>query len=251
MVLTCGVAGGYPPDHGPFVPGHEPTRVPLLTCPMLEERGPSVVMGRQVRVYGEKGRTGSRLRAIAADFYQGIEVGVVDGDGHSLAAPRRVSEFPPHSRPDDAFCADLNEDGRLDFALALDGRGNGLGAVFNDLVVVLSSGSTYRVWVVPTATPGPEDFVALDGNHVIVKTSFRNNEAARESKRHSYWVYNLLAVRRDEIVLANELDSRFPKWVWYTGRPNHAAAPLAAEEKARIWSLQGDAMFREASPRRP
>src|SRR6185436_15657877 len=96
MVLTCGVAAAYPPDHGPFVPGHEPTRVPLLTCPMLEERGPSVVMGRQVRVYGEKGRPGSRLRAIAADFYEGIEVEVVDADGRSLAAPRRVSDFPPH-----------------------------------------------------------------------------------------------------------------------------------------------------------
>jgi hypothetical protein len=247
IVVTYAVAAGYPPDYGPFVPGREPTRVHLETCPVLEQQGPSVVMGRRVMVYGRKGSPGSRLRATAADFFEGIEVDIVDADGRSLAATRRVSEFPPHSRPQDAFCADLNEDGRLDFALVLESRGNGLGALFNELVVTLSSGSNYRVWVVPTVTAGPEDFVELQGHNAIVKTGFRNNEAPRDSKRRSYWVFNLLAIQRDELVLANELDARFPKWVRYLARPNHEAAVLPADEKTRIWNLQRDAMFWEAS----
>jgi hypothetical protein len=248
MIVTGTVAAGYPPDHGPFVPGREPTRVRLETCPMVEAQGPQVMMGRRVMVYGRKSRPGPRLRAIGEDFV-GIDVEVVDANGGSLAAPRLVSEFPPFSRPQNAFCADLNEDGRLDFALVLDSRGNGLGAVFNDLVVALSSGSTYRVWVVPTATAGREDFVALNGQNAIVKTSFRNNETRRDSQRRSYWVFNLLAIQRDELVLANELDARFPTWVRYFARPNHTAAVLPADEKARIWNLDPGAMFREASPR--
>jgi len=246
MVVTCAVAAGYPPDYGPFVAGREPTRVRLETCPLLEEQGPAVMMGRRAMVYGRRSTPGPRLRAIGEDFV-GVYVEVVDANGRSLAAPRLVSEFPPFSRPQDAFCADLNEDGRLDFALVLDSRGNGLGAVFNDLVVTLSSGSTYRVWVVPTATAGREDFVALNGQNAIVKTSFRNNQTRRDSQRRSYWVFNLLAIQRDELVLANDLDARFPTWVRYFARPNHAAAVLADEEKARIWNLdQHDAMFREA-----
>ena len=67
----------------------------------------------------------------------------------------------------------------------------------------------------------------------------------------SDWVYNLLAIRDDELVLANELDSRFPKWVWYRARPNHASAALAAEEQTRIWNLESGAMFWEALPERP
>jgi len=248
IVVTGAVAAGYPPDYGPFVPGREPARVHLETWPVVEEQGPKVMMGRRAMVYGRKSTPGPRLRAIGVDFV-GIDLEVVDANGRSLAAPRRVSEFPPFSRPQDARCADLNEDGQLDFALVLDSRGNGLGAVFNELVVALSSGSTYRMWVVPTATAGPEDFVALNGHSAVVKTSFRNNETRRDSQRRSYWVFNLLAIQRDELVLANELDARFPKWVRYFARPNHAAAVLPDDEKTRIWNLQQhDAMFWEAAP---
>jgi hypothetical protein len=165
MVVTWAVAAGYPPDYGPFVPGREPARVRLETCPLLEEQGPAVMMGRRVMVYGR----------------------------------------------------------------------------------TLSSGSTYRVWVVPTATAGREDFVALNGQNAIVKTSFRNNQTRRDSQRRSYWVFNLLAIQRNELVLANELDARFPKWVRYFARPNHTAAVFPADEKTRIWNLdQHDAMFWEA-----
>ena len=90
--------------------------------------------------------------------------------------------------------------------------------------------------------------LAGPGQCVIVKTSYANNEEENDSKRHSYWVYNLLAVHNDELVIANMLDPRFPKWVWYTARPSHkAAARLSAAEKERIWSLQRGAMFWEAS----
>ena len=243
---------GYPPNYGPFVPGQSPPQFVLSACRMLTEEGPEVVVGRQRMVYGTERATDPRLRAIAADFLAGIQIEVSDAQGRSLAGPSWVSDFPPHSRPTSALCADLNGDGFLDFVLPLASRGNGLGAEAHDLVVALSSGSKYRIWVAPTMAPSLEDFLALTGpgHCVIVKTTFASNEEARESKRHSYWVYNLLAVRDDELVVANTLDRRFPKWVWFTTGPNHKAAGLSSAEKVRIWKLQRDPMLWEAQPGR-
>jgi hypothetical protein len=90
----------------------------------------------------------------------------------------------------------------------------GLGGEVHDLVVVLSSRATYRTWVIPTMTPGAEDFLALPdrGHCAIVKTTYVSNEDQSErSRRHSYWVYNLIAVRGDELVVANPLYAGFPK----------------------------------------
>jgi len=251
--LSARSGSAYPPDYGPFDPNHEPARFPLAECPMVAEEGPAVVMGRQTMVYGDDRTGGPRLRASAASFFEGVTIEVVEADGKAVAGPSYASDFPPHSRPDSAFCADLNHDGRLDFVLPLASRGNGLGMLFHELVVALSSGSKYRIWIVPTAAPGPEDFLVLTdpGQCVIVKASFASNESPAESRRHSYWVYNLLAVRNDELVEANDLGSRFPKWIWYTARPNHKPAALSAAEKNRIWSLQREPMVREASPDAP
>jgi hypothetical protein len=253
MLAACAVAansvGGYPADYGPFAPGESPPRFPLRECPLLAEEGPAVVAGRQVMIYGDARAPGPRLRARAVDFFSGIQVDVLDAQQRALVGLTPVSDFPAHGRPKSAWCADLNGDRALDFVLALWGHGNGLGSVFYELVIVVSSGSRYRIWVVLTASPDPEDFLALrpGGGCVIVKTSFRINGERRESRRHSYWIYNLIAVRDDELVVANKFDQRFPKWVWYTARPNHKpTASLSPADKERIWAQEP--MFREASP---
>lgn len=247
--LTASSVKAYPADYGPFGPGQSPPHFSLQTCPLLSEEGPAVVMGQEVRIYGNASAAGPRLRTRSIDYFSGIEVEVQDAEQRSPAGPSQVSDFPAHSRPDSAWCADLNGDRALDFVLPLWGHGNGLSALFYELIVVLSSRSGYRIWVVPTAEPGREDFLVLrpEAGCVIVKTSYRNNEERSESRRHSYWIYNLIAVRNDELIVANQLDRRFPKWVWYTARPNHKpAASLSLADKGRIWGLQQESLFREA-----
>jgi hypothetical protein len=252
-VLAFGLAPtpvrGYRPEYGPFVPGQGPSQFLLSECPVLEEQGPAVVVGRRVMSYGRERTAGARLHAIAVDFRQGIEVDVVDVRGRPLAGPSWVSERPVMSRPISTWCGDLNGDGLVDFAMPLASHGNGLGGEFHDLVVVLSSRATYRIWVVATMTPGAEDFLALPdrGHCAIVKTTYVSNEEQAESRRHSYWVYNLIAVRGDELVVANALYVGFPKWIWFTGRPNHKPTRLPAIEKDRIWNLHRESMFWEAS----
>jgi hypothetical protein len=248
--LTTNSVMGYPADYGPFAPGQSPPHFSLRACPLLAEEGPAVVGGRQVMIYSDQRAASPRLRTRSADLFSGIQVEVLDSQQHSLAGPIQVSDFPAHSRPDSAWCADLNGDRALDFVLPLWGHGNGLGSLFYELVIVLSSGSRYRIWVVPTAEPGPEDFLVLrpPAGCVIVKTSFRSNEEQAESRRHSYWIYNLIVVRNDELVVANQFDRRFPKWVWYIAGPNHKpTASLSLADKERIWGLQQESLFREAT----
>src|SRR5256885_5957252 len=159
--LTANSVMAYPADYGPYDPGHSPPHFSLQTCPLLSEEGPAVVMGREIRIYGRARAAGPRLRTRSINSFSGIEVEVLDAQQRPVAGPSQVSDFPAHSRPDSVWCGDLNGDRTLDFVLSLWGHGNGLGALFYELIVVLSSGSGYRMWVVPTAEPGPEDFLVL------------------------------------------------------------------------------------------
>jgi len=122
---------------------------------------------------------------------------------------------------DDAICHDLNLDGAMDFVVTLWGHGNGLGASFYDRLIALSADDGYRFWVVPTMSPAAEDFVTFGQIEPIVMVTrgfVQKRDGSKEP--HSYFVYDLWAFRRDELVLANSIDSRFPRWVRYTLKPN-------------------------------
>jgi len=192
---------------------------------MLREEGAELVIGRTLVVYGTTRRDDPQLRVAAADSWSGILVGVSDAAGKSRAQDRWVSNFPPQGRPDAVWCGDLNGDGILDFLLPLSGRGNGLGALFFQLVVALSSQAAYRVWVVPAMAPEMEDVLRVGTQCVMVKATFVSNQEERESRRHSCWVYNLIAIRQDRLVAANALDRRFPKWVWFTAHQSPSTNP--------------------------
>jgi len=82
--------------------------------------------------------------------------------------------------------------------------------------------------------------------------SFQSFRWPTEATRHSYWVYNLLRVSGDRLVLANDRDPQFPKWIWYTWGPNHKpVASLSNSEKHRLWNLEPREvpLFREATAR--
>jgi hypothetical protein len=197
-----------------------------------------------LRVYGDREAPGRLLRTQQSDDSE-IRVEVVD-DGRPVGGTTlNVGAI----RSENAWCGDLNGDRVLDFILPVWSGGNGIGAEFATLVVVLSSRVTYRTWTVPTVDPDPEDLLALPSRRecVIVKSSLR--DPRHEDQLHSYWIYNLLSIRKDELVVANGLDWRFPKWVWFTTGPNHKpAASLSRADKQRIWASQHEAMFEEVRP---
>jgi hypothetical protein len=255
-LFYAGLAGhcafGYWPDFGPFFPGNEPPRYRLSECGVIAEKGPVIRGWVKVRVYGSPSGTGPRVQAIVPEQDQlGIEIAITDSAGTPFVGPVVATDPWLQARPASIYCGDLNRDGKPDFAVPVGSGGNGLGAMAAELVVLLSSGPRYRIWVMPTMTPGPEDFLLLGGGYscTIVKSSYVDNGAPTDSsRRHSYWVYNLVAVRGDELVPANDLDVRFPKWVCWAGSSNHKPVrSLSPAEKRRIWGTAGGPLFREAT----
>lgn len=252
LSLASYVALAYWPDFGPFFPGQKPPRFQLSEWGAISEKGPVVRGFMKVRVYTSPAGQGLRVRAILPEQDQsGVEIEVTDAAGSPIAGPAVATSPWLQSRPPSIYCGDLNGDGRADFAVPVGSGGNGLGAMAAELVVMLSSGPTYRIWVIPTMAPGPEDFLRLGEGRscTIIKTSYANSGAHSDSpRRHSYWVYNLVAVRGDELVLANDLDPRFPKWIWWAGSSNHKPVrSLSGEEKQRIWNREAEPFFREVT----
>lgn len=142
-------------------------------------------------------------------------------------------------RLDDAICDDLNHDGATDFVVTLWGHGNGGGASSYDRLIALSFGDSYRFWVIPTMDPMAEDFVTFGKLEpiVMVTRGFVQKRDWPEESR-SYFVYDLWTFHGGELVSANSVDSRFPKWVRYTLKPNwRPAISLTEDDKRRLRSI--------------
>ena len=136
---------------------------------------------------------------------------------------------------EDAICHDLNRDGALDFVVTFSRNGNGLGASFYDRLIALSARDHYRFWVVPTMGPAPEDFVTfgpLEPIVMVTREFFQMRDWPAEPR--SYFIYDLWAFRGEEIVIANSVDSRFPKWVRYTIKPNWKPALSVTGDDKRL-----------------
>ena len=144
---------------------------------------------------------------------------------------------PNDVRVDGAVCDDLNGDGASDFVVALWLHGNGLGARFYDRLVALSAGDNYRFWVLRTMDPSREDFVRISADQPIVMVTqewvHQNDRDGRAPA--SYFVFDLWSFS-GEVVAANALDRRFPKWVRYTNVPSSRPASLSDADKRRLRS---------------
>ncbi len=78
--------------------------------------------------------------------------------------------------------------------------------------------------------------VNQDGKAEFLHTTFVFGEAGKDGKLHNYWVYNLLKFSGTNLVSANALDARLPRWIWYTYKPNHKDTDqLTAAQRERLW----------------
>lgn len=231
VVLPFGVSAG---PYGPFKAGE--SHVASL------DRCTSAADVRQVHPplgTVDFSRAGSdatlRLQMVGIDYYE--------AQVFSRAAP--VSEpvkvivqvtMPTDIGVDTAICDDFNHDGITDFVIALWMHGNGLGASFYDRLIALSSGKTYRYWVVPTMDPSTEDFVTLgtDARIRMVTRQFVQKSDGDE-QRASYFVFDLWAFDGGQVVTSNSVDPLFPKWVRYTLDPKRASSTsLTHKDQERL-----------------
>lgn len=241
--LLCGLffgakdAQGFPESHGPFSAGQFNT-VPMDMCKPVERNLVNVhpALG-SVTFSATDGRTLKLNIATQVDPYTEkyfVQISAGEKDITSKIEVPLVATVVS-LLPSEAICKDLNGDGITDFITTHSLHGNGLGARFFDHLVMLSSSPAgYKFWLVRTMDPTQNDFQLFEDSESIVMltTSFANSGGA---KPHSYYVFDLWRFLDDELVLSNELDTRFPKWIWMTISENHKpVASLSSDDKLRM-----------------
>lgn len=230
-------AQGFPESHGPFTVVQDNT-VPLNICKPVQRNLVNVhpALG-SVTFSAPDGRTLKLNIETQADPYAEkyfVQISAGEKDITSRIEVPLVATVV-YLLPSEAICKDLNGDGITDFITTHSLHGNGLGASFYDRLVMLSSSPAgYRFWLVRTMDPTQNDFQLIGDpkSMVMLTTSFANSGGAVP---HSYYVYDLWRFLGDELVLSNELDTRFAKWVWMTFSENHkTAASLSNDDKLRM-----------------
>jgi hypothetical protein len=161
----------------------------------------------------------------------------VEGSGGEfLVSPQLVSDGAL-SIPG-VYHADLNRDGRQDFVVSMymDSVSR-LGGVCR-VAFALSDKDRYRITVLTTKWADPNDFLTVGSEKrpVFLHSWLVYGEEGRDGKAHNYWVYHLFEFKGAEVVPADHLLTGFPKWIWFTKKPNHKASnQLTPEQKERVW----------------
>jgi hypothetical protein len=230
LLVAASACWGWPTDYAPFTDGARPPKCPLNPCVAIAPEGaePSFALT------GEFAATSNGYPRIRLDWESGVTVSSVNGK--TLLPPTSLSGVVMTEVP--VFWALLNEDDFFDYIVVTHNSGCGLAFGIFFLTFILSSPGGYSAQTVLCYWPGPEDFLDIqkNGRPVFTHTVFVFGEEGRDGRAHNYWVYNLLRFEGTNIVSANACIPGFPKWIWYTHKPNHKdTLQLTAEQRRRLW----------------
>lgn len=222
----------YLEDYSPFV-NEKPKSPSMKKLVILEEDGYDVSMG-----IIRNGKKIPFLKFLEAkgenDFFYSMSV--FDDKGNLMKDSVKISDS---SFIHEAYTSDLNLDGKRDFVIRIASGGTGLGSYYNFTIFALSSGNNYEVlslrnWDSDTVN---RDFIKVKKNGYIqfIHTAFKYVED-KKGNQHTHWVYNLLEIKGTKLILANQLYPSFPKWVWYTNKPNRKPSPFVGKTEMKNWA---------------
>ncbi len=141
-----------------------------------------------------------------------------------------------------AYSGLINDDKVPDYVIVTGGTGNGILGWHQIVVFILSTKGSYKP--VPVESWGADPSTDLvdvngDGKCEFIQTSFIGGQG-KDGRYHNYWVHNLLRFEGSRCLSANKLDPRFPRWVWFKFKPNHADTDqLTKRQRAALWLEQG------------
>jgi hypothetical protein len=220
-----------PPNHSPFRPGQHPKPFPMRE---LKRDWQFVPEGWQ---YDFQPRSRSACRLALVERRDGsAELRLYDPTDRLLLSQPDLDPLGISTR---VYPVDLNRDGRCDYVVDMRNIfGCGLAAEGSTVIFLLSSRQGYVAQTVSSDCAEARDFMDLnrDGRPEFLHTCFVFGEPGRDGRTHNYWAYNLLTFSGTNIVSANALDARFPRWVWYTFKPNHRDTDqLTPAQRKRLW----------------
>ena len=139
------------------------------------------------------------------------------------------------------YSADLNGDGKNDYIVALGTGGNDFFGEYAQLVIFLSTKTSYKIYVLDDSFFDVDDFLNLrnDGKtEIVLSTIIRDAGVKNENSDidQDFILYNLFLIDGDQIRLANEIDHRFPGFFSYVYPPpgiDHQETKLLNSEKKK------------------
>ncbi|RKY33334.1 MAG: hypothetical protein DRP68_02715 [Candidatus Omnitrophota bacterium] len=128
------------------------------------------------------------------------------------------------------YYADLDNNDYKDFIIFSSYGGCGLAAFISKVDILFQTNQKeFSHLTYDTYQADLKDFVDLDndGKYEIIYTDFYYG------RKHNYWVYSIYEIRNDRIQLANDKYNNFPKFIWYTYKPNDKdSKKITTEEKS-------------------
>jgi len=181
-----------------------------------------------------------KLERLIEDVSPGWRISVLDRNGKTISRP---STNDMVSSGYQVKCADLNQDGELDFLVNIWTGGCGLAGEGSTTTFLLSSGKKYVATDFYSYDFGPEDIVSFKKGgpcYFIENGVFGSgSEKTRDGRDHNFWVYQLYRFSGSKMIRANGDDPRFPKWIWFTLRENHSETDqLTSRQKKRLLKMQ-------------
>lgn len=232
LLLLAEPAWCYKPDYGPFAPGQG---IPLaelhpLATPQLPTLEQAPNSPRRYTLVDQN-------RHIDLGLFYDTTLGYAADLVWGTSDAEMISAFALYGHPYTligVYWAYLNDDEYKDFIIMNTVDGAGLAGSFGYVSFMLSSSSGYEMVQVETWEPSRAEFVVVGGQCTYIQTNFVEGLPSKDGREHNYWLYNLFSFDGVELVLANQLDSRLPKWVLYTWEENHVETSyLTATQKRK------------------
>lgn len=142
-------------------------------------------------------------------------------DGSQLVARVNYDKKHPYLG-DDFWYFDVDGNGLKDFVLYASYMGNGIPP---DEVILLFQTKRGKFRRIDYSTYNFDigdfrDFNS-DGKYKVVISHLLRSAASLDGKEHSYWVSTIYRIEDFALRIANDLHPGFPKFNWFTEKPNH------------------------------
>ena len=245
LVMASSLAHGYPAAYGPFERGEFPAQAAVRECVPVSPAGQGAPhpISLSFAISIDSGAPIVHLKRIGHDMDISWIITVTGKDGKPLGQST-TNDMP--SNYVSTYSADMNQDGIPDFMVNIWSGGCGLAAEGSTTTFILSEGGRYTCTNLYSYDFEPRDIVQFKpkGPFYYIQTDVLGNghEKTRDGRDHHFWVHQLYRFSGSQMVEANQADSRFPKWVWFSNKDNHKETDLLSTfQKRRLLTESNNA----------